>query len=261
LRKLLEVSHETGTPPYNLISAPFSDSSDMTLINNRVDAGYYGNLQSQVLSLVKFPCFRALEIGCGNGQGLVYLKNRGVSYVAGVELVPEVARLAADRPEVDKIFTGNVEAVISDLESEPKFDLIMASHVLEHLIDPWSTLRSLKALLAPTGQLVGAIPNVRHVRTVLPLLLTGRWQYQDYGILDWTHLRFFTRSAIVDLLQSTGFKVDKLVAEFQRNGRAANMITFGAFRDLLALAYNFSAVPVQQCAQRASEFADASLAS
>lgn len=224
----------------------------MTIINGRVtDSGYYSQLPLPLLSLAHLPCSRVLEIGCGTGEALAYMKNHGASYVVGIELVPEIAEIAANRPEVDKLLIGSVENL--RLEFDCGFDLIIASHVLEHLVDPWAVLRTLRTLLLPTGQLIGALPNVRHARTILPLLFAGRWRYEERGILDWTHLRFFTRSAILELLQSTGFTVQTIVPEFQSKARLANAATLGVFRNFLGFAYNFAAVPFDDGLSQASQ--------
>lgn len=215
----------------------------MSIVNSRIadKPGYYGQLQLGLLSLARLPRTRVMEIGCGKGETLAYLKQQGTSYVVGVELVPEIAEATARRPEVDKVLSGNVETL--DLQFPDMFDLIIASHVLEHLVDPWNTLRRLRTLLAPGGQLIGAIPNVRHARTALPLLFTGKWEYRDSGVLDWTHLRFFTRNTIVDLLETAGFRVEMLDPQFQIRARFANTATLGLFQNILADAYVFSATP------------------
>lgn len=210
----------------------------MSIANNRTSGSYFDHLHRPLLSLVKHPPRRVLEIGCGTGATLSYFKNLGASFVVGVELVPEVAEIASKRQEIDLVLTGSVESL--DLEFDSGFDLIVVSHVLEHLIDPWKALRRLRELLLPGGQLIGTLPNVRNVRVVLPLILTGKWKYEDFGIMDWTHLRFFSRSSLIDLLQSTGFNVDTIFPEFYSKARVANMITLGLFRNIWAFAYSFS---------------------
>src|SRR6185436_7844996 len=83
-------------------------------------------------------------------------------------------------------------------------DCIVCADVLEHLRDPERALRLLLRYLAPDGLLVASIPNVRHASVLLPLLVEGRFRYQDEGILDRTHLRFFTLHEIVELLTRAG---------------------------------------------------------
>jgi SAM-dependent methyltransferase len=194
-----------------------------------------------MLSLVRGNPKRVLEIGCASGQTLGYMRDRGAEYTVGVEYSPDVAALAVARG-VGRIIVGNIENL--ELDFEPtSFDLLIAGHVLEHLSDPWKVLRKLRRLLRIGGQLVGALPNVRHHSVILPLMLKGKWEYQPSGVMDWTHLRFFSCRTALDLLEETGFEVDRIVPELGgRKSRIANSLTGNIFRNFLSYAYNFSAL-------------------
>lgn len=184
-----------------------------------------------------------MEIGCGRGQSLNYFKQeRGASYAAGVEYVAEVAALARADGILDDVITGDIETV-SLPYSSGEFDLIIAGHVLEHVKDPWTVVRRLRVLLKPQGQLIGSLPNVRNIKVSLPLLVRGKWAYEDEGILDWTHTKFFAKSTIEELFESSGFAMDKMVPEFAGKLAVANRFTGGVFQDLLAWTYNFSVIP------------------
>jgi SAM-dependent methyltransferase len=213
------------------------------MLNVRVsaDSGYFSELRMPLISLAQGTPKRVLEIGCASGQTLAYFKEHGAEWVVGVELSDEVAETARARSEVDQVLTGNVETMTLPFE-EASFDLIITGHVLEHLTDPWAVLRELRTLLKPGGQLIGALPNIRNVRVVLPLLLVGRWRYEKSGLMDWTHLRFFTASTIVELLKSCEFEIAKIVPEFSST-RAGffNRLTLGLMKNLFCYAYNFSA--------------------
>ena len=199
-----------------------------------------------LLSLVEGNPKRALEIGCGHGQTLAFLKReKSVEFVAGVELVPEVASIARRKSELDIILTGDIEQISLDFPVE-SFDLIIASHVLEHVKNPWAVIRQLGALLTPEGQLIGSLPNFRNAKIILPLVLYGKLEYTEEGILDWTHTKFFTKGTIQDLLDSTGFQVRKIVPEFSPRFEALNAMTMGIFKNLLCFTYNFSARPGAQ---------------
>lgn len=87
----------------------------------------------------------------------------------------------------------------------------VAADVLEHLVNPWNLLERLKPFLAPDARLLASIPNVRNVGFVSELLQGGRWEYGDHGLLDVTHLRFFTLSEIARMFDETGFKGDGFV--------------------------------------------------
>jgi SAM-dependent methyltransferase len=213
------------------------------MINSKlaVNNQYYHELRMPLISLARGKPRRVLELGCAAGQTLAYFKQRGATYVAGIEISPEVAEIARQRPGVDQVLVGNIEQLELEYPAE-SFDLIIAGHVLEHLVDPWAVLKRLHNLLTPGGQLIGALPNIRYHSVILPLLFRGKWQYQQTGIMDWTHLRFFAHGTIDELLRSSGFRVDAIVPE-SGGPRAGliNTLTLGVFQHLLSYAYNFSA--------------------
>jgi SAM-dependent methyltransferase len=91
--------------------------------------------------------------------------------------------------------------------SWPAPECIVFADVLEHMVDPWDAVRRARAMLAPGGVLVVSIPNISHA-SILRGLKRGRFDYADYGILDRTHLRFFTRATAVDLVEQGGFEIE-----------------------------------------------------
>lgn len=209
------------------------------VINCRVPEAYYQAVRLPMLSLVRGEPNSVLEVGCASGQTLAYLSEQGARRLVGIECSPEIAALAQARG-VGRIIVGDVERINLDLEPN-SFDLIVAGHVLEHLADPWTALKTLTGFLRPGGQLVAGVPNVRHQSVVLPLLFCGRWRYQPEGIMDWTHLRFFSRQTIRDLMGSAGLTVERIVPEFGRKHRIANAVSLHLLRHFLAYAYNISA--------------------
>jgi 2-polyprenyl-3-methyl-5-hydroxy-6-metoxy-1,4-benzoquinol methylase len=203
---------------------------------------YYSHLRMPLLCLIDKVPKRVLEIGCASGQTLSYLKSKGAELTIGVEIFPEVAELAEKRFEVDRVIVGSIEEIDLDYP-ENYFDLIIIGFVIEHVSNPWAVMKKLCKLLKKDGQIVGSLPNVRHVSVILPLLFTGRWKYVEEGIMDWTHLRFFAKSTIIDLLEETGFKVQKINAELSgKKSQTLNVLTLNIFRNFFSYAYNFSAV-------------------
>jgi 2-polyprenyl-3-methyl-5-hydroxy-6-metoxy-1,4-benzoquinol methylase len=97
---------------------------------------------------------------------------------------------------------------LRELVGEQTFDLIFFGDVLEHLVDPWSTLAQARAMLTPGGRIVASIPNVSHVTTLASLIFQQRWPYRDRGLHDRTHLRYFTRKNLVELYQSAGLQIE-----------------------------------------------------
>jgi SAM-dependent methyltransferase len=122
----------------------------------------------------------------------------------GVELVPKVADMA--RTVFDDIHVGSVETDEFTFQDDT-FDLILALDVLEHLVDPWSVVERLRPKLKSSGVFVASIPNVAYWQASLPLLVKGSWDYQDNGLLDRTHLRFFSRKTAIELFERMGYEV------------------------------------------------------
>lgn len=202
---------------------------------------YYDHDQTALLNLVTVPVNSVLEIGCASGNMLRHYLDRNVSRATGVEYVPSVADLARARCPEATIFSGDVDSISSE-ELGRDYDLLLTSFVLEHVTDPWRTLGRLATLLRPGGQLVGALPNVRHWSVTLPLILKGKWEYTDEGILDRTHYRFFSRSTIIELLNATGFENIKIVPRISaKKSQIGNALTFGFAIDHFAFAHQFSA--------------------
>lgn len=169
---------------------------------------YYQSGRGEMLDLVPATAKRVLELGCGSGAFGQALKARGVEEVVGIELQAEPAAEAARK--LDRVIVANVDLAFPELPLE-YFDCIVCNDVLEHLVDPWSVLRKLAASLKPRGVVVASIPNVRHHKLVRRLFWSGQWRYEDAGILDRTHLRFFTRETAMELLVTAGLEVEHVV--------------------------------------------------
>ncbi len=203
-------------------------------------ADYYDQDQSDILDLLDDTPASALEVGCATGKMLATLQGSGVQRLVGVEYVDVIADQARKRCPDAHIFAGSIDD-ITDEQLGGNFDLIIASMVLEHLIDPWATISRLKGLLREGGQIIGTLPNIRHFSITKDLLLRGRWDYQDFGILDRTHYRFFTKYSIEQLLTGAGFNKIVISPRFGKNSSTLNNITLGLMQDHLAFYYAFSA--------------------
>lgn len=151
---------------------------------------------------------RALDVGCGTGGFAETLRALVPDLeLWGVEPVESAADVA--RGAYDKVITGFFPDDAGELPPA-SFDAIYLLDVIEHLPDPEPALRAATSLVAPGGVLVASIPNVRHFDVWWPLVRHGTWTYTDTGLLDRTHLRWFTRSSIADLFAATGWTVDTL---------------------------------------------------
>ena len=185
-----------------------------------------------VLALFDKPYARVLDVGCNTGgTGEMLLKRGLCSHVTGIELLAEPARQASFR--LDRVIHAPVEAALDTIADE-RFDCILALDVLEHLTDPWIVARRLSTLLAPRGVLITSIPNIRYWRALHDLVFKGQWKYVESGILDRTHLRFFTKSSILEMLESTGLEVEvNLERPTFGRSRFISRLTLGLFDEFL----------------------------
>lgn len=194
-------------------------------------SGYYDNVRMDLIPfLPQGRGLRVLELGCGEGRTGAYLKSTGLaSEVVGVEFDPMSAELA--RTRLDEVFVGDLD-VFDAFPGE--FDLILAADVIEHLKDPWASAARFLNHLKPGGWLVTSTPNIRYWRILWDLGVKGQWQYADSGILDRTHLRFFTRESITAFHRGLGMDVEA-IGHPELSGKRAilNRVMRGTPEDLL----------------------------
>ncbi len=171
---------------------------------------YYNYVRSEIDPLVPDAVGTILEIGCGGGGTMAWLRaTRNVDYAAGVELVPQAGDRA--RGIFDAVSIGSVDELSLNFPVE-QFDVILALDVLEHLPRPDNTLKKLLEKLKPGGLFVASIPNVANFRVSWPLFFRGQWTYTDEGLLDRTHLRFFWRDSAIALFQDAGLAIEQIAA-------------------------------------------------
>lgn len=165
-----------------------------------------GNVHADVVHFVEQGS-RVLELGPATGYMSRVFSERGCT-VVGIEFDPGMAERASKFCE--RMIVGDLDAL--DLEAElegDRFDAIVAADVIEHLKDPLGALRRLRPFLKEEGRFVISIPNVAH-GSVRLALLSGRFEYRPWGLLDSTHLRFFTRTTFERLLDEAGLSLIEL---------------------------------------------------
>jgi SAM-dependent methyltransferase len=196
---------------------------------------YFEHSRQEVAPLLPAAARRVLEIGCSSGATLAWLKARW----------PDAETIGIDGyAPIREVLERNADtAIIQNLE-EPlpeigRFDLILALDILEHLTDPASVLKALVARLEPGGRVIVSVPNVGHVSVLGDLLLRRRFRYTEAGILDRTHLRFFTEESAVGLMNEAGLVVAQGVVNglSGRKARLLNTLTLGLFRHYFAKQY------------------------
>lgn len=209
----------------------------------------YASPRPEVAALVPVSARRILDLGCSTGHlGAALLADRGGSAipreVIGVEMDPTLAAEARHR------LSSVVEADLERLASAPvpgelaePFDCVIAADVLEHLRDPWSIVRWAAERLTASGSLVISVPNIRHLRTFWLLLVKHRWAYEPVGIFDRTHLRWFARANLPELLEGSGLEVAELTRTYQLVSRWESRLNrlAPAFGELGTLQFVFRA--------------------
>lgn len=178
------------------------------------------------------PSANLLEIGCGAGNTAAYALAKGkCGWCCGVELCPGPASEAAKK--MHQVIVGNIEE--AELNFSPAtFDVLLMSEVLEHLSKPSAVLRKIRKFLKPGAVVMAGSPNVCHY-SVLAMLLKGRWDYRSEGIMDATHLRWFSPSTYREMFESCGFVVDsvKPARKLGAKARLFNALTGHRLQHLL----------------------------
>jgi 2-polyprenyl-3-methyl-5-hydroxy-6-metoxy-1,4-benzoquinol methylase len=147
-----------------------------------------------------------LELGAASGHMTRALSSQGCT-VTAVEYDPEAARDLKEHAA--EVVVGDLNSATLLDELRPEFDVVLAGDVLEHLLEPQAVLDRVTRLLAPGGRVVVSLPHVGHVDVRLALL-QGRWDYNDYGLLDDTHVRFFTLKTIEEMVKRAGLVITDL---------------------------------------------------
>ncbi|MFC2170384.1 glycosyltransferase [Calditrichota bacterium] len=199
------IAHSSHSSPEFHPQTPSGAQSRKAAMNANKDGKYYIYERKDVAGLVPENAIKILDVGCGGGGLARTLKNENSDrWIAGIELNDA----AADQAEevMDVVIRTDIEAWQPEF-AEGELDCIIFADILEHLVDPYSLLKRIRRLLKPDGCVIISLPNIRNYK-VIGELLNGRWRYRDAGIMDSTHLRFFTRAEITRLLDQAGFRVD-----------------------------------------------------
>jgi 2-polyprenyl-3-methyl-5-hydroxy-6-metoxy-1,4-benzoquinol methylase len=187
--------------------------------------GYFSGARTAFVDVLpRNPAARLLEIGAGSGATAAYALAEGkCGWCCGVELCEGPAQEA--RARLQQVIVGDVERIELNLP-EKYFDVLLMSEVLEHLVDPWAVLRRLRPLMKPGALVIAGSPNVCYLG-VIRTLLRGRWRYEDRGVFDATHLRWFSPSGYREMFETCGFVVDEVGPARRLNwkARSFNFVT------------------------------------
>lgn len=169
-------------------------------------SAYFSHLRPEMLAIVPPKVNSVLDVGCGAGVfGQAIKKQKGCE-VWGIEPVREPALEA--QKVLDKVFIGLFEEAVEQINR--KFDLICFNDVLEHMPDPWSCLKKSKELLNESGMVIASMPNILHYQEFFDILFKKDFKYAPHGIMDRTHLRFFTKKSMVRMFGDCGYEVQEV---------------------------------------------------
>lgn len=207
---------------------------------------YYSNIRHDLIEFFEKKTYsRILEIGAAYGETLFYIKENGLATeTVGIELFQD-EKNKENYKNIDRFIFGNINEI--DLsEYKNYFNLILLPDVLEHIYDPKKTLSIVHQLLSDDGEIVVSMPNIRHYSAFVRIFLKGDFSYDENGIFDYTHVRFYCKKNIQQLLESSNFKIIKVegsIRNFKGKSFAKiiNMISFGLFEQFLSNQYFFKA--------------------
>jgi SAM-dependent methyltransferase len=184
---------------------PLSDSS-LAADYAKKGVDYYKCSRPEMLDFIPSGAKRILDVGCGNGEFSASLRRRGECELWGIE--PNLEASNKSKEKLDHVRCG----CFDDNLNLPAayFDCIIFNDVLEHIYDSAAALKLSRDLLRNGGVIVASIPNIGHFPTVWRLVVRGEWEYKERGILDKTHVRFFTRRSVVALFEQAGFEIRRI---------------------------------------------------
>lgn len=217
-------------------------SVDLYNLSNK-PTGYYQSIREDMLKFIPDGTNTTLEFGCGFGAFSALLKENFGAETWAVEIDKAAALEAAKK--LDRVINADAVASLKDIP-DGYFDCIILFDVLEHLVDPYKLLRGLKSKLTAEGVIVASIPNVRFYRNMVDFVIRGNWDYKDKGVLDKTHLRFFTYKSIMKTFSQLGFEVleiEGINPTSSRNFKVLNWLLFNKISDARYAQYACVAKP------------------
>lgn len=201
-----------------------------------INSDYYTHSRPEIFSHIPDDVKTILDVGCSKGKFLKLVKQKTNAETWGIDMIETDKE---NKEYIDNFIQGNVETVLKELPNE-YFDCITFNDVLEHLLEPKDILEKIVIKLKDDGIILASIPNFRFIFNLYEILIKRDWQYKIEGILDSTHIRFFTKKSMLRLFDEAGYTViehygiNKNKTTFVR---LFNIITFGYFSDTLYLQF------------------------
>jgi 2-polyprenyl-3-methyl-5-hydroxy-6-metoxy-1,4-benzoquinol methylase len=206
---------------------------------------YFSNIRKDLINLIDANAkdLKILEVGAAYGETLYYLKQNGIAAEAvGVDIFEDTKNKQNYKP-LDRFIFGDIEKIELP-EYNQYFDLILLPDVLEHLFEPKSVLETLKKYLREDGKIIISMPNIRYYSALYKIVFKGDFKYEESGIFDYTHVRFYCRKNIQELLETAGYtilKQESSIKNYQGKSlsKLINLITLGIFEEFFSTQYFF----------------------
>lgn len=202
--------------------------------NNKKNLTYYSIVRYDAIEMIPSNVKSILEIGCGGGNTLIEIKKRFPHIkVTGLDIVSKESQ-----KKLDKFILQDINEEHSLFEDN-SFDVILFLDVLEHLYDPARVLKHNLKFLKKGGYAISSIPNFRN-RALLLNYIRGDFKYEDSGLFDSTHIRFFFKKNMYDLYENCGLSIDGEKKSYNYGNKFQKLInqaSFKLFDDLFVLQY------------------------
>lgn len=201
------------------------------------ESDYFSNVRLDIVHFLKEKSnLKVLEVGGGKGNTLIFLKNNKIA--SEIHLV-DIIDIIDQKKEFNSIHILDIEK--ESLDGFQELDVIILADVLEHLRNPEKVISKLKQHLKPGGFFIVSIPNIRHFSAFIKIYIKGNFSYEEQGIFDRTHLRFFCKSNMIELFTSNkNLQVEKVLPNHQvirSKSKWLNKLTFGIFEQFVTSQY------------------------
>lgn len=190
----------------------------------------YDNYREDIMPFIPANANTFLDIGCGTGKLIGKLKHLGKTCY-GVEPSKDAAIIAMHN--ADRLINKGIEDSLDEIPDN-FFDVILLLDILEHTVDPLIIIKQLKSKVNTNGIIISSIPNIRYYHTFIDLITKKEFYYTDAGVMDNTHLRFFTYKSILKLYDDAGYTIIQqkgINPTPSRKLKLLNMLSFGNLWD------------------------------
>ena len=209
---------------------------------------YYSNIRWDIIDLIPDGPHKVLEVGCGTGSTLVKLKEiHKAQEIYGFELNEEMVQEHIQ--DINKVIIGDIEQLDPPF-LENFFDYIIFGDVLEHLVEPEKILKKYMTYLKTEGIIIASIPNIKNYSVLTRLIFQDRFEYKEAGILDRSHLRFFTKREIVNMFDRSGMHIVGMKSNLSYPMNNIDKMLNGSISNHKIPGYSFFTVQYIACAKK-----------